>query len=302
MYTPVENKVISNLIDKLFTASKWNIGYVWQTPESLISNKGLRSGISWLKEDRADYSADPFAIKIDNDVYIYYEELNFWEGKGKIRVIKNLDFKNKETVSGILPEGIHLSYPYIFKEASDFYCIPETSEALEVSLYHLKPESSIQLQKKRILLEGAAYVDSSLIFYKDKYWLFTSISQKKNELYIFYADTLDGGFTGHALNPISVESKESRGAGNLFIVDGELYRPSQNSNHRYGGSIMINKITQLTENAFSQKAEFELSPEAPYNMGLHTISFVNDRIFLDGKRKVYSAFMPLKKMVRRIRS
>ncbi|WEK21288.1 MAG: hypothetical protein P0Y49_09050 [Candidatus Pedobacter colombiensis] len=302
MYTPVKNKSTINLIAKLFTADKWNIGYVWQTPESLISNKGLLSKISWLKEDRSDYSADPFAIKIGNDVYIYYEELNFWEGKGKIRVIKNFDFKNKEKVSGILPEGIHLSYPYIFREASDFYCIPETSEALEVALYKLKPEGCTQLQKKRVLLDGAAYVDSSLIFYKDKYWIFTSISQKKNELYIFYADTLDGEFTGHVSNPIAVESKECRGAGNLFIVDGELYRPSQNSSRRYGGSIMINKITRLTENAFSQKTEFELSPEAPYNMGLHTISFVNDRIFLDGKRKVYSAIMPLKKMVRRIRS
>lgn len=302
MDAPVQNKAISSLINRLFTADKWNIGYVCQTPESLISNKGLLSGISWLKEDRTDYSADPFAIKIGNDVYIYYEELNFWKGKGKISVIKNFDFKNKEQVSGILPEGIHLSYPYIFKEASGFYCIPETSEALEVGLYRLKSEGSSQLQKKRVLLEGAAYVDSSLIFYKDKYWLFTSISQKNNELYIYYADTLDGGFTGHSLNPISVESKESRGAGNLFIVAGELYRPSQNSSHRYGGSIMINKISQLTENAFSQKAEFELSPEAPYNMGLHTISFVNDRIFLDGKRKVYSAIMPFKKMVRRIRS
>lgn len=302
MYTPVEKKSIRNLMTKLFTADKWNIGYVWQTPESLISNKGLISGISWLKEDRTDYSADPFAIKIGSDIYIYYEELNFWKGKGKIRVIKNLDFKNKEKVSGILPEGIHLSYPYIFKETSNFYCIPETSEAQEVGLYQLKPESSTQLQKKRVLLDGAAYVDSSLIFYKDKYWIFTSISQSKNELYIFYADTLDEEFIGHVLNPIPVESKGCRGAGNLFIVNGELYRPSQNSSRRYGGSILINKITQLTEDAFSQKTEFELSPEAPYNMGLHTISFVNDRIFLDGKRKVYSAVMPLKKMIRRIRS
>lgn len=291
---------MNNVIDRYFGADKWNIGTVKQSARDLVLRKGFSKGVSWLKEDKADYSADPFAVSIRSILYIYYEELNFWKVKGTISRIKNFDFSTKKKVTGFLPKNIHFSYPYIFEEGAKFYCIPETADAGEVSLYQVNPEHATELQKERTLLDGARYVDSSIVKYKGKYWLFTNVDGKLDDLYIYYAENLNGEFIPHALNPIPVSLKNCRGAGSLFIVDDMLYRPTQNLEVRYGGSIVINKITELTPDTFKSEQDFELLPEAPYLLGMHNISFGKDFIVVDGKRRRHSPITPLHRLLKKI--
>jgi hypothetical protein len=132
--------------------------------------------------------------------------------------------------------------------------------------------------------------------------LFTSVSGKPGALYIFYSDTLQGTFKAHNLNPIVVENHASRSAGRLFIVNQKLYMPSQNPGKCYGGSIMINEITHINEAEFQYRTVFELLPQPPYNIGLHTINFANGLLVVDGKRNRFSVFTPIKKIVKKIRS
>lgn len=294
--------MITSLYSKLFQADKWNIGYICQSKESFIANRGLVSEIQWLKEDKVDYAADPFVWEINGSVYVFYEELNFWKGKGELRYIKDFDFRMKKEISGGLPEGIHLSYPYMFEDNGSLYCIPETSESMEIGLYHVQLTDSKVFSKIRVLVSGEQFVDSSIIHYKNKYWLFTSISQKPNQLYVYYASTLESDFVAHSSNPIAVDSYASRGGGHLFIVNDVLYRPTQNPDNCYGGAIVISKISELSEQAFAYQPEFEVSPEMPYSQGLHNISFGENLIVLDGKRRVKSIYMPVKKFIKKIRS
>lgn len=294
--------MINSIFKKLFTADKWNIGFVNQSAESLMMNKGLRREIRWMKEDNIEYAADPFVKEVNGTFYVFYEELDFWNGKGELKVLENFDFRTKKKVSGLQHQHIHTSYPYLLKDEDDLYCIPETSASGEIELYHLDKSDPGSFKKVRTLLRGEQYVDSSVIYHNNKYWLFTSISQKSNELYVYYADSLEQEFTPHSLNPISVCSNASRGAGELFIVNGELYRPTQNPVNRYGGSIVISKIEALSEHNYQHKFEFEIFPEAPYDKGLHNISFSGNMIVFDGKRRVSSAIMPVKKLVKKIRS
>jgi hypothetical protein len=255
-----------------------------------------------LKEDTVDYAADPFVCEVNGSLYVFYEELNFWKGKGELQYIKGFDFRSKERIFGDLPVGIHLSYPYLFEDKGNFYCIPETSGSREIALYHVNPANLKMFSKVKVLLSGEQFVDSSIIYYRNKYWLFTSISQKSNQLYIYYAKTLQSDFIAHSSNPIKVDSYASRGAGHLFIVNDLLYRPTQNPDYCYGGSVVISKIIQLNEHEFAYQHEFEVSPEKPYDRGLHNISFGSDVIVLDGKRQVRSLFMPAKKVIKLMRS
>lgn len=291
-----------NLFNKIFTADKWNIGFVYQSPENLIETQKLKATINWLREDGVDYAADPFVIDTDNSPRIYYEELDFWKGKGEIMVIDGLDFKNKKKISGITPNAIHLSYPYLIKEGMDLYCIPETAEAKEVALYKVDKECPEKLIKIKALVSGKSFVDSSVIYYKKKYWLFTSVSGDHNHLYIYHSDALDGQYTGHYQNPIRVEEQFCRAAGHLFMVGQSLYRPTQNPVNCYGGSIMINAIEILSEKEFKSTHQFEIPPDKVYNQGLHNISFANNMIVIDGKRKVVSVIMPIKKLVRNFKN
>ncbi|WP_316820078.1 hypothetical protein [Pedobacter gandavensis] len=291
---------MNKVIDRYFGADKWNIGVLRQSAEDLVLKKGFNRKVMWLKEDHADYSADPFVVDIDSNLYVYYEELNFWKIKGKISQISNFDFNTKQEVTGFFPADIHFSYPYIFQEKDSFYCVPETADAGEVSLYQLHHEHSSVLIKKRILLSGARYVDSSMIRYQGKYWLFTNIDGALNALYIYYSDDLDGEFIPHSMNPIPVSLKNCRGAGKLFIVDEVLYRPTQNLELRYGGSIMINRIEKLTTDDFKSEEDFELFPEAPYLQGMHNISFGKDFIVVDGKRRRHSPITPVHRLLKKI--
>lgn len=294
--------MISKFLRKIFTADKWNIGFVHQSKEDFILRRGLSPDLEWIKEDSVEYAADPFVSVINRQVYIFYEELNFWKGKGQLNIIKDLDFGTKRKISGIEPADIHLSYPYIFKSDSSLYCIPETSASKEVGLYLIDAENEMNFKKVRTLISGEHFVDTSMVHYGNKFWLFTSISQRPKQLYIYYSDSLDKQFVPHISNPIPVCSYESRGAGDMFIVDNALYRPTQNPTNRYGGSIMINKVEQLSEEIYRQKFEFEIQPQSPYSKGLHNISFAEDLIVLDGKRTISSVIMPLKKVVKKIRS
>ncbi|MEN0052968.1 MAG: hypothetical protein AAGC65_04830 [Mucilaginibacter sp.] len=297
--------VISLLLicfNKLFVSDKWNIGYVHQTPADLIATQKLRGKITWLKEGDDDYAADPFIINIDGHLYIFYEELNFWKGKGEIAFIDDLSLKKKKRVKGIMNRSVHLSYPYMFTANDQLYCIPETSESKQVALYEVDKNNLQNFKKVSVILKDDNYVDNSIIYYQDKYWLFTSISGKHGELYIYYADNLFDDFKAHGQNPIKVDDHASRSAGRLFIVDGKLYMPSQNPAKCYGGSVMINEITKLNETEFERHTAFELLPQAPYDKGLHTITFADGLLIVDGKRSVYNALNPLKKVIRKIRN
>ena len=291
---------IYNLFVKCFAIDRWNIGVVNQSIEDLVTIKRL-SSINWLKEDNVDYAADPFILKDRNNIKIYYEELNFWEGNGKIMMIEDFDFKTKKNISGITPSQIHLSYPYLIQDKGDLFCIPETSEALEIGLYKVDENNPLELKKTKILIHGKQFVDTSIILYLGKYWLFTSISGINDKLFIYYSSHLDGDYKAHDRNPIPVETQACRGAGSLFNVRDILYRPTQNSSNCYGGSIQINRIKILSENDYQTESVFEILPDKKYNKGIHQISFTDNKIVVDGKRRVFSMATPFKKIVRKIR-
>lgn len=293
-------KFVTMLFEKMFISEKWNVGYVNQSLESLIEHKQLNN-IVWLKEDWVDCAADPFIVDINNKIKIYYEELSYWHGRGKIMMIDGFDFKTKKQVKGISPTSIHLSYPYLIKQGEELYCIPETSNAKEVVLYKLNADKPDLLTRCKELLSGMKYVDSSIIFFNNKYWLFTSVSGVYDQLYIYYSSTIDGDYQEHQLNPIKVEKYACRGAGSLFIANNVIYRPTQNPTNCYGGSLQINKILVLTESEYKTEPVFEILPDKFYNRGLHHISFSNDKIVVDGKREVIEFFMSIKKLVKRIR-
>lgn len=290
---------LNHRLNQLFFADKWNIGYIKQSPGDFVARKGFSSKIHWLTEDRADYCADPFILNRNGTDYIYYEHLNHWDGLGKIYQINNFDFRTKKKVSGLY-RNVHLSYPYVFMDGNDCYCIPETARANEIGLYCIEGENLTNFKKKKVLVADGAYVDSSMVKYNGKYWLITT-RRNTSDLYIFYADSLEDEFKSHPMNPVVHTDKSFRSGGTLFTVDGVLYRPVQNCALRYGGSLIINKITRLTEEEYESEFCFEVLPSEPYTRGLHNISFGNDLIVIDGKKSRFSLFMPFKMVNRYIK-
>lgn len=280
------------IIRHLFYKDKWNIGFVYQTVEELVRTRQLGK-ICWMPEDSADYSADPFVYMLDSTQGVFYERLNLWQGRGTVCHITGFDFQTRQEVTGFTPAKFHLSYPYTFKDGSILYCIPETAEAREVALYEVQAADNIRLKKRRILLTGAPYLDSSLVKFQDRYWLFTSKKGQNKQFFIYHADSLNDDFRAHAMNPIRCEPAQCRSAGHLFAIGETLFRPTQNPLHEYGGSIVLSQITELTPERYSSGIYTELRPDAAYPAGLHTLSITSSMIVVDGKRKVFAPLKPL---------
>jgi len=54
-----------------------------------------------------------------------------------------------------------------------------------------------------------------------------------------------GEFILHPKNPVKNDLTSSRPAVTMFERDGKIYRPTQNCSNSYGGSIVINCVTEL---------------------------------------------------------
>ena len=182
----------------------------------------------------------------------------------------------------------HRSYPYVFDYRGEIYCIPEANKTNKVSLYRFnETDSGPSLQWDCDLLDGC-FVDSTLHHHSDgKWYLFTTPQNNPHtHLLIFVADDLRGPYRPHFNNPVKVDCSDSRMAGKIQNIDGELVRHAQNSTHHYGESITLNKIIQLNEYQYIEESIKEIKPNKnwTYNKGIHTINSDGGITVFDAKR------------------
>jgi hypothetical protein len=193
----------------------------------------------------------------------------------------------------VIEEPYHLSFPQIFKHDGSFYCMAETAAVRTLDLYRAI-EFPYRWQKVQTLLRNVRAVDSTLLRHNDKWWLFFTSGNGPREgdyshLHIWYADDLFGGWTPHARNPVKIDARSSRPAGQFFTHAGQLYRPTQDCSRTYGGAIRITRIEKLSETEFEETAVGRIRPpQRAYNRGIHTLSCAGDWCIVDAKRYVFN--------------
>ncbi|OGI04106.1 MAG: hypothetical protein A2Y25_11440 [Candidatus Melainabacteria bacterium GWF2_37_15] len=234
------------------------------------------------------FFADPFLIQNKQKTYIFFEDYYYEKNKGVIsymEILSNGAFSKPKTV---LEKDYHLSYPFVFEEYGKFYMIPETLGNRTIELYEAVdfPE---QWKLKKVLFRDINAVDSTLLKYNGKYWLFTNIAEKAgylcDELFLFYSDSLFGQWISHPKNPIVSDVRTARCAGKIFIYNGDLIRPSQETSIRYGYSLNFNKIESLSEKAYKEKTIRKIKPESiKGNLAVHTYNSENGFEIIDGMK------------------
>ncbi|HYM95279.1 MAG TPA: glycosyltransferase [Chitinophagaceae bacterium] len=278
----------------------WTIGIGRASIANMIRTKTFDPEITWLPIKSYDnFYADPFFFKAgDGNYNILFEDFNFREYYGKISLI-TLDKKFTPThYETLIDTKKHASYPFIFKENDKLYVFPEISITGKLSCYEFDPVSKSLHFVKEIM--DLPVLDPTILKYRDKYWLFGTHRgvDSDNKLYIYFADSLLGPYKPHPQNPVKDCIRSSRPAGNFIEVDGIIYRPSQNSETEYGGSITINRIRLLDENNFVEEPYFtiKINKKNKRNSGInsiHTINGADDLVIVDGG---INTFSPLKKM------
>jgi len=233
------------------------------------------SGLKRWETPDTQYEADPFLFKYKNKNYLFYELYDYKKGRIAYSEIKGLDISEPKI---ILDYPWHLSYPAIFQENNEIYIIPESGTERNIQLFKAT-EFPDKWNLESIIWDDGNFSDSNILYYKDKWWLFT-IGGNDNNLIILQANFLFGKWQ----KVFEKEIPNSRGAGNIFQQNGDLIRPCQDVSKIYGGAIIFKKIT-LPD--YTEKIVRRIEPDWSLNLtGTHTFNFNQDYIVLDGKIQV----------------
>lgn len=210
--------------------------------------------------------ADPHVIYKEPNYYIFVEEYLYQTKKGHISVIEMDQNGNTKQSIPILQNDCHLSFPFVFDWMGHYYMIPESSGRRTIDLYECIKFPD-QWRHKITLMKGIKAVDTTLVNFQGKWWLFTAIAEKEAaapqvELFLFYSDEL---FTDewheHSMNPIVSDVKRARAAGSIFVKDEMLFRPSQDCSKTYGYGFDLNEIVVLSETEYYEKTVISVRPD-----------------------------------------
>ncbi|MGA2626703.1 MAG: hypothetical protein ABSF63_06540 [Candidatus Bathyarchaeia archaeon] len=276
---------VSGIYNNLVKIQGWNVGVIAQ-PISDFLRPNNNPKIVWLPTpDKRKYLADPFGVIRDHRIFIMCEEFDYSTGKGRIVCFEEGEDHSFGASHVAMELPIHISYPYLLEWKGETYCIPETGQAREVSLYRAQ-EFPYRWEKAATLIANFPGLDASIFGFEGRWWLTcTNLEDGEWEkLFIWHADDLTGPWRPHSANPVKISRRSSRPAGTPFMHEGTLYRPAQDCSNRYGQNVVINRIIRLTTEKFEEEEVTCVKPFQPYLEGLHTLSSIDGLTLIDGRR------------------
>lgn len=272
------------LLDR-FARDEWNIGVVHQSVADIV-RRGIQEPVTWFPYNSWRILADPFCLtNADGSITVYAELLNHWLGKGEIvsATIASGDDLCKAALKRCVVGPAHLSYPNYVQDGTTHYAIMESFEAGGLFLW--RRDGATWHYVKTLLTRPA--IDATIYRDVDRWWLFCTFADDgpDERLHLFYADSLLGEWTPHPMNPIKNDRANARPAGALFVVDGQLIRPAQDSSVTYGGRLILNHVRTLTADVFDEVPYRIIVPQSKYYKdGIHTITAAGQYTIIDGKR------------------
>lgn len=288
---------VSGVYNKLVKIQDWNVGVIAEPISSFLYPKNANK-ITWLPSPgRGKYLADPFGLIRDNRIFILCEEFDYSTRRGRIVCFEEGKDNAFVACCVAIELPIHVSYPYLLEWKGETYCVPETSQAREVSLYRAQ-EFPYRWKKATTLIGDFPGVDTSIFQFAERWWLTCANLEDGpwEKLFIWYADDLTGSWRPHGANPVKISRRSSRPAGTPFLHEGTLYRPAQDCSNSYGQNVVINRIRRLTTEEFEEEEVAFVKPfQAPYLEGLHTLSSTDGLTLIDGKRsRIVSSFSEIR--------
>lgn len=275
----------------------WSIGiYTADTALNLKPSAQARNPVLTAKDVTdidCEFVADPFMICRNGTWYMFFEALKADDDRGVIAFASSPDGHHWDYQQVVLDEPFHLSYPYVFEWNHEYYMIPESCQAKEVRLYKAScfPDRWVF---EKTLLKGSDFVDSSLIYFNEKWWMFTS-SASEEILRLYYADDLLENWIEHPQSPITPsKSYLARPAGRVVALNNRLIRFAQECQDIYGRQVFAFEITELTPDHYVERevrgGEPVLKPSTTgwnaygmHNIDLHYVASNQAIVCVDGR-------------------
>ncbi len=286
-------KAVKKIFNKAFLGGEWSVAIKRSDKEVyLVQN-----------EKRKEYwIADPFLYRHNDKYYLFCEKYLRKKDKGTIGAFEVNEDLSLTDLGIVLEESHHLSYPHMFEINGAIYMIPESSGARSIDLY-ICAEFPLHWKKIKTLANDVYAVDSNTFVIDGKRYLLTYIYREGVpylSLYGFDETTL----TLKLLSECAYHDNIGRGAGNIFLKDNVLIRPTQNQRLKYGESVFFNEIN-IDNGVCSESFVRELKISDIKTDGkneykrIHTYNSIDDIEVVDLRDEKYEFLLILKKIKRR---
>lgn len=241
-----------------------------------------------IRPDKDEIRADPFLLEHDGECYLFYEAYANGATKAHIAVGRIVDDR-LERLGVALERDHHLSYPFVFHHEGELFMMPETHQARRLEIWRCV-EFPLKWELYSTALHGLSVADSILTRYKDRWWLFTNLSDYHayedhcSELHVFEVDGPSlTRVVPHKRNPIVLGSTTARNGGRIFEKNGRLFRPSQrNENGIYGYGLNIMLVEQLDSESYRERCVRTILPDFKEKLiGCHHFDAAAGRYVVD---------------------
>ena len=286
----------NNKIHTELNHNPWNIHIGNKINNKLLSFKSSKR----IKPKNNQAWADPFLISYKQDDYVFFENFEFSKQKGKISFAKIRNNSISE-IDDALDLKFHLSYPFLWREKNHFFMMPETGQKKCIQIWKAEHFPKKWILHKT-LFKGQSCVDTSFFDTKNgQRWLFTNKSNDKyndhnSELYVYKTDKKFNKIIPHKYNPVIIDSRIARNAGNIFYNDKkEIIRPSQvNILNFYGKGLNLRIIKKLKIDCYEELQSKSFYPNFKKKINaIHHISQNKNNYAIDVRYKtLLSNFIP----------
>jgi hypothetical protein len=294
MFARIAGRRLAGELTRLLFEARWVIAYRPKAAERPLSLSGR---FATVEPPPGRNYADPFPYEAAGHRGILFEDFPQPSGRGEIATVRVDGDGTPSPAEIVLRRDDHLSYPFLLPGEGAPRMIPESRQTRRVEL--LRADSfPAGWQMERLLMHGLAATDVTLCEHDGRLWLFTTISVDSGpateELHLFSADSIDGEWERHPLNPVISDVRRARPAGALFEHDGQLFRPAQDCSRVYGWRTVINRVERLDRSGYREVPIGRIEPQGRLTTRTHTYNLSGGLEVLDAMRLV-SRLRPLRR-------
>jgi hypothetical protein len=251
---------------RLFSRPGWIVAIRAGRPRGSTDWPHDLQGFRPLETPAGRFYADPFVVQTVDGVQLFVEDAPVGGGPGRIATLA-LD-RSGRALSGprvVLERPTHLSYPFVFADAGDWYMLPETAGTRTVELFRARDFPG-EWEPIAVLLRDIQAADPTLVRHDGRWWLFVAVAtfgaNPWDELSIYWSETLAGPWHPHRQNPVISDAGRARPAGRILVSGDSLVRPAQDCLGGYGRRIVLNRIDVLNADEYREVPIGAIEPRA----------------------------------------
>jgi hypothetical protein len=259
-------------------APYWRVGWRRHDSNQDVWTRRDLGGARWniLRDPVDHFYADPFPFHHKGQDFLFFEDLDHKTGKGIISVVAFGEDGLPGPTVPVLEEPWHLSYPFLLEHDGQIWLIPEASLSGEISIYRAV-DFPYRWERHGALLSGLEAADATIVEHEGLFYMFAvvrhGVGGYSDTLSIWHAPNPFGPWLAHDQNPVMVDDRAARPAGNFVLRNGVLMRPVQDCRNGYGAAMALARIDGLSPGHYSQTVETHLSPGNGWpGRKLHTLN------------------------------